>query len=47
MPTWNAPTAADTCNCCATPATRIVSTSTTRSSFSGASLDTKREITRP
>ncbi len=47
MPTRNAPTAADTWSCCATPATRIVRPSTTSSSFSGSSLETNREITRP
>lgn len=47
MPTRNAPTAAETCNCWAIPATSSVSPSTTSSSFSGSSLETKREITRP
>ncbi len=47
MPTRNAPTAAETWSCCAMPATRIVRPSTTSSSFSGSSLETKREMTRP
>ncbi len=47
MPTRNAPTAADTCNCCASPAITSVSPSTTSSSFSGSSLETNRETSRP
>ncbi len=47
MPTRNAPTAAETCNCWAMPATSRVRPSTTSSSFSGSSCDTKREMSRP
>lgn len=47
MPTRNAPTAADTWSCWAMPATSRVRPSTTRRSFSGSSLETKREMSRP
>ena len=47
IPTRNAPTAAETCNCWATPATRTVSPRTTRSSISGLSEDTARLMSRP
>ncbi len=47
MPTRNAPTAADTWSCWASPATSRVRPRTTSSSFSASSVETKREMSRP